>query len=311
MRFNKKHRLIFLDPNAQEMDVDKDEIVDVILSPSIYWVKKVSLPIDNIREVKKLLPTLFEDIVPEGLYSYSAYKSDNDSEYFIFAYEDKKILELLQKQGIAISNVSSIHFAQSEFSNITNAMKINEMQSVYIKDEIVVLVPCCWIEEKGELDLANITLSKHKIALQQFGHIVEPKNFYGIVSVLAVLILLLFVEFLSVSSKANDVLEKKSGVFASYNLKPTMFENRAILQKYEKIYHVQMQFREYLYNILSLKLKKSEKMILLSFKNNVIKVSFSGVEKNKVEHITEALKTHGMEISQSYKNTTLHLEIKL
>ena len=311
MRFNAKHKLLFLDPNVDEVSLHVEEKVNIILSPSLYWVKKVTLPINNLRDVKKLLPTLFEDTIPLATYSYSVYKSVVDSEYFIFAYEDKKILDLLVKQNISISNVLSVHFAQSEFSDIKNAMKINERQSVYIKDDIVVLVPCCWIEEKGELDLSSITLSKHKIALQQFGHIVEPKSFYGIVSAMLVLILILAIELFSVSSKVHDIVEKKDNIFASYGLKSTTFENKAILKKYDNIHNNQMLFRKYLANILSLRLEQNEKMTLFSFKGKSIKVTFSGVAKSKITNITAALKSKGIKFVDSYKNGILNLEIKL
>ena len=311
MRFNAKHKLLFLDPNVDEVSLHVEEKVNIILSPSLYWVKKVTLPINNLRDVKKLLPTLFEDTIPLATYSYSAYKSGIDSEYFIFAYEDKKILDLLVKQNIPISNVSSVHFAQSEFSGIKNAMKINERQSVYIKDDIVVLVPCCWIEEKGELDLSSITLSKHKVSLQQFGHIVEMKSFYGIASAMIVLILILGIEVFSISSKAQNIADKRDNIFSTYNLKPTMFENNAILKKYENIHNKQMLFRKYLSSILNLKLKKDEKMTLFNFKNNSIKVNFSGVLKNKTSHISSVLKDKGVKFVDNYKNGIYSLEIEL
>jgi len=311
MIFNKKYKLLFLDPNVNEDSLHVEENVNIILSPSLYWVKKVSLPVSSLREVKKLLPTLFEDTIPEGTYSYSAYKSSLDSEYFIFAYEDKKIIDLLLKQNISMSNISSVHFAQSEFSSITNAMKINEMQSVYLKDDIVVLVPCCWIEEKGELDLSNITLSNHKITLKQFGHIVESKNFYGIASAMLVLIFMLLTELLSISNTQEYIQNKKEQLFSTYKLKSTMFENNAILNKYMKIHNNQILFRTYLAYILALKLEQNEKMTFFSFKDNLIKVSFSGVQKDKTLHIISALKSKGIKLKDIYKNNILQLEIKL
>ena len=311
MTFNAKHKLLFLDPNVDEVALHVEEKVSIILSPSLYWVKKVSLPVSNLRDVKKLLATLFEDTIPDGTYSYSAYKSTTDSEYFIFAYEDKKIIDLLLKQNISIANISSVHFAQSEFCEITNAMKINEMQSVYIKDDIVVLVPCCWIEEKGELNLSEITLSKHKVTLQQFGHIVEMKSFYGIVSAMLILILILSIELFSVSSEVQNIVDKKDNIFASYGLKSTTFQNKAILKKYDNIHNKQMLFRKSLASVLSLRLEQNEKMTFFSFKEQTIKVSFSGVAKSKISHITSALKSKGVNFVDHYKNGTLNLEIKL
>ena len=150
--FNSKLKTIFLDPNSSTNNnsVADDEKVNVILSPSLYWVKKVSLPVKHEREVKKLLPSLFEDILPEDNYSYYVYKTGE--EFLIFAYSDKIILDTLLEKNISLSNVSKIYFAQSEIKDIESALKINETQSIYLKDDLLILVPCCWIQERGTLD---------------------------------------------------------------------------------------------------------------------------------------------------------------
>jgi len=179
-KFSNKSSIIFLDEHANvlPLSITNKQKINIILSPSHYWVKKISLPVKYAREAKKLLPSLFEDILPDGNYSYSVYKNDDD--FLIFAYEDKAILDLIAKKNIPSSKIANIYFAQSELDNIKGAMKVNDTQSIYVKDGIVVLLPCCWIEESGNLDLTKIILSKHKINLQQFSHIVDTRSLYKI-----------------------------------------------------------------------------------------------------------------------------------
>ncbi|MEA2091565.1 MAG: hypothetical protein U9O83_04260 [Campylobacterota bacterium] len=119
--FNPKLTTLFLDPNSESSySAIKGAKVNIILSPSLYWVKKLSLPVKYLRDAKKLLPSLFEDTLPKGNYSYTAYKSGD--EFLIFAYEDKYILETLSKEGISLSNVANVYFAQSEMQNIEGAL---------------------------------------------------------------------------------------------------------------------------------------------------------------------------------------------
>ena len=214
---------------------------------------------------KKLLESLFEDVLPEGTYSYSVYKED---EYFyIFAYEDKTILDLLQSQGISSANVSSVRFAQSELCNIEGAVKINETQSIYVKDEVVTLVPCCWIEESGDLDLSNIKLSKHTIALAQFGHIVDNKSLVKIGAILSVFIVLILVELFIVKQDISKIELSSSEIFTKHKLKPTMFQNKSLLKKYTTIHKNQTKLREEFTKNLK---KKNIKHI--TYKNNKLKV---------------------------------------
>ena len=265
-RFNKDKKIVFLDPHT-ELTVS-DEKLHIILSPSLYWVKKVILPLKYAREAKKLLESLFEDVLPEGNYSYSVYKASEEGEFFIFAYEDKSILDLLTKQGITASNIASVHFAQSELSNLQGAVKINETQSIYVKDGIVTLVPCCWIEESGDLDLEDVKLSKHKITLAQFGHIVDSSSLIKIGAILGIFILLTWVELYILKQDIQKIQTQSSELFTKYKLKPTMFQNKALLKKYKKIYTNQTKLRaDFAKELQKRNIQK------ISYKNNKLKVS--------------------------------------
>lgn len=215
-KFNSNTKTIFLDPaSPQIQNLLEGEKVNVILSPSLYWVKKLSLPVKYEREAKKLLPSLFEETLPEGNYSYSVYKEGE--EFFIFAYEDKAILEALSNSGISPSSIASVHFAQSEIADINGAVKINETQSIYVKDDIVVLVPCCWIEESGDLDLSALKLSKHSIALQHYAHIVENSSLYKVGAVLVVLCMLVLGEYFITTQKLRRFKRRKMNFLQSIN----------------------------------------------------------------------------------------------
>ncbi|MDD5203369.1 MAG: hypothetical protein PHH41_09530, partial [Sulfurimonas sp.] len=178
-KFNTKYKTVFIDPKSPHYEVD--DKVDVILSPALYWVKKLTLPMKYVRDVKKLLPSIFEDVLPAGHYSYSAYKSGED--FFVFAYEDKYILDTLTQKGIIPSNIANVYFAQSEFEQTDEAIKINDEESIYFKDEILILVPSAFVTPSKTLDLETLIHSQHTIALAQFGHIVDNKSLTKIAAV--------------------------------------------------------------------------------------------------------------------------------
>jgi len=312
MTYSKQHKTLFLDPNCDVVHVDeKDEKIDIILSPSLYWIKKLSFPHNSLREVKTLLPSIFEETLPDGVYSYSVYKSSDDSFFYAFAYEDKKILDLLTQHNIPMANIASVRFAQSELNTIEQAMQINDDQCLYVQDSIVVLVPSSWVQEKEALDLSSIKFSRHKVTLQQFAHIIDYKSLYGVISVLIILMLLALSELFITAQRSDDIVAKTDEIFLKDNLKPTMFENRSILKKYEKTHTVQTKLREYLTHLLGLKLNKSEKMTQLNLKNKHIIVDFSGINKQRASTITSALSAKDMDFTQKHKDGTLHLEIKI
>jgi len=310
MKFNHKSSTVFLDPNSPETySALVDEKINIILSPSLYWVKKISLPVKNERDAKKLLPSLFEDTLPEGNYSYSVYKKDD--EFLIFAYEDKKILEVISKVGIITSNIASIYFAQSVLENTKGAMKVNETQSIYVKDGIVLLVPCCWIEESGKLNLSDITLSKHKISLQQYGHLTNNASFYKFNIILTVFIVLLFGQYFIVKNKTNNILELKDKVFERYHLKSTSFQNISMLKKYKNIHTKQTNFREYLSYILSLKFKANEKLSKITLDKGKLNVEFLGATPSTLVLVRNKLKSKEVKFKIHLKSKILYLEMVL
>ena len=309
-RFKRETTTLFLDPNSQEkLSYDKTRKVNIILSPSLYWVKKVKLPVKSVREVKKLLPSIFEDSLPEAHYSYSAYKSGD--EYFLFAYEDKKIFELLAQEGISYADIASVHFAQSEFEEMSSALWINEKQCMYIKEEVLVLAPCAWINEKEKLDVKNIKLSNHTIVLQQFGHIVDNSSLYKIGIILGVLVLIFIAEIFIASGKKDDIVAVKDEVFSKYKLQATMFQNRSSLEKYTNIYETQKHFREVISYFLTMKLQKNQKITLIDYKNKLLSVTISDVNKASLLQITQQLEKKNVKYKTSFNGKNMKLEIKI
>lgn len=310
MKFRHDTTTLFLDPASKEyLSYDKSKKVNIILSPSLYWVKKMSLPVSSVREVKKLLPSIFEDSLPDGHYSYTAYK--HHEEFMLFAYEDKKILDLLTKHNISVSDIASVHFAQSEFKEIPNAFCINDKQCMYLKDELLVLAPSAWISEKEKLSLSQIKLSKHSIKLQQFGHIVDNSSLYKIGAILSVLALILIVEIFITSSKKNTITEAKDELFTKYSLQATMFQNRSSLKKYSKVHTRQTKLRESISYFLSLKLKTIQKISLIDYKNNLLNITISPVDASSLKSIKNQLNTKGIKFKTSLSENKLKVEMKI
>ncbi len=311
MRFNNKYETIFLDKDSPGFDASSvaTKKVNIILSPSLYWVKKVSLPVKYLRDVKKLLPSIFEDTLADGNYSYSAYKSGE--EFVLFAYEDKVILDLMNEKKIPIANVAHIYFAQSVLENQEGALKVSEQQSIYIKEGIVLLVPSAWIGESKILDMKSIVLPRHTLVLQQYGHILNSKYLYTIGAVLLAFIVLLGIEYFITVQKTKKIEEAKGELFTKNHLKATMFQNKALLKKYTKIHTLQTSLRETIALLLSLRLKKEQELHFLSFKNKTLLVQFAGVKPGDEKVILKRLKEKRLDLKEKFKDGVLELEIAL
>lgn len=310
MTFKRSSTTLFLDPNSETIvEFEKGEKLNIILSPSLYWVKKQALPVKSVREVKKLLVSIFEDSLPEGHYSYTAYK--HGDQFLLFAYEDKKIISLLNAKGINLVDIGSIYFAQNEFSSLEGAVTLNATQSMYLKDELLVLAPSAWISESKELDLENIELSKQTIKLQQFGHIVDNSSLYKIGAILVILAIILLVEIFVASSKRDGVVELQDAVFSKYKLQSTMFQNESTKSKYNTIHKAQTKLREHIAAFLTMKLKVTQKITLIEYKNRVLYVTVSDISKGHERSVTSQLDSKGIKYKVSYNDDSMKVEMKI
>jgi hypothetical protein len=306
-KFNKQIDTIFLDSNSLSFQTNKR--VNIILSPSLYWVQKVSLPVKYLRDVKALLPSLFEDILPEGNYSYSAYKSGE--EFYIFAYEDRLILDKLHTKSITTAQINNVYFAQRELFDIEGAKQINPMQSLYKKDDILLLIPSSWTKLGEQLDLKRLILSKESIVLKQFSHIVNEKSLYTLVGVAVIFLILMASEYFITLEKISKVEVLQDEVFAKAGLKATMFQNNAMLKEYDKIDKRQTKLRSKLVKILNIPVKNDTKILDLSLKGNIIKVSYEPMTNGMDSLIFTQLKRQNIEFKSSLKSNILHLEFEL
>ena len=108
--FKSKAKAFFVD--IETPPYEGSGSVNIILSPSTYWVKRVDLPVKYLRDVRSLMPSLFEEHLPQGKYSYYTYK-DGES-FLIFAYNDKEVLDLMAEKNITSANIRNVYLAQSE-----------------------------------------------------------------------------------------------------------------------------------------------------------------------------------------------------
>ena len=309
-RFKSNTTTLFLDPNFEgSLEYESGTKVNIILSPSLYWVKKLSLPISSVREVKKLLPSIFEDTLPESHYSYTAYKKGD--EFIAFAYEDKKIFELLKRLNISYSDVKGVYFAQSEFESLEGAFEVNANESIYLQDSLLVLVPTLWLKESRPLELQDMVFSKHRVQLQQFSHIVDSSSLYKIAAILVIFIIVLMVELFVTKSKTETIQIAKEELFSNYNLQPTMFQNSASMKKYSKIHKTETKLREYISYFLTMRLQKGEKITLIEYKNGTLFVNIRGVNEKNKSAITSQLDSKKVKYKARFTKESMRVEMKL
>ncbi len=305
--FSSKAKAFFVDVDSPAYLLEAS--VNVILSPSMYWVKRVTLPVKYLHEVRPLLPSLFEEILPQGKYSYSTYK-DGDS-FLIFAYNDKEVLDLIAEKGLTSANINNIYLAQSEFDTIDNAVKISEKSVLSLENGVVVKLPSALAPEAVALDLDAHTFSKQTIHLTRINQIADKKSQKVFASILGVLIVMFTAEWLITSSKVSSLIEKQGEVFSNHNLPSTSFQNEAIHAKLNTTFERQSRIRDIFNLALSIKLKPEEQMQQVSLEKNKIIIKINTVSEEAGSKSLSKLKKQFQRTTARFEDGTYIMEIKL
>ena len=308
LKFKQKGSVLFLDQDI-EVRAEAKQKYHIVISPSLYWVKKVTLPLKYIHEIKKIAATLFEELLPPGKYSFYVAKDGND--FIIFAYEDVKILALLTAKGIHSHQIIDISFAQFVFKDITKAIVIDEKNVIWKKDGIVILLPATWFKDTQPLNTDSITMSKHTIQLEQFSHIVDRKTLYKIIMLLTFFIFVLLGEYFYFVKQKEVLALQKEQLFKEYDLKPTLMQNKAILAHYKKEDEKEQKLRKYISYFLKANFQKGEKIVSISFEKPYLKVSIEGVKKENLKRLLTRFMQEKIAFKTKQKGKNLLVEVKI
>lgn len=305
--FRSKAKAFFVDIDSPAYRLEG--AVNIILSPSMYWVKRVTLPVKYLREVRSLIPSLFEDNLPEGKYSYSTYK-DGDS-FLIFAYNDKEVLDLIAEKGITAANIDNVYFAQSEFDTIDTPLKIDAKSVLSLQEGVVVKLPAALAPDAVTMNLDGHTFSKHSIHLTRFNQIADKKSQKVFGSILAVLILMFTTEWLITASKVTAIMEKQGEVFSSHNLPATSFQNEAIHAKLNTTFERQSRIRDIVNLVLTLKLKPEEQLQQIALEQNRMIIELRTASEATGTKTLSSLKREFKHTDGRFENGIYTMEIKL
>jgi hypothetical protein len=120
-------------------------MVNVMLTPQFYTVKKEPIPVKYAYQAKKIAPSLFDGLLEEGgVYDYLVFKEEiNEEEHWVFiAYDIEKITEFLESKGIEAEKVGKVFFAEQSLSKFAQApLALGDYEALTVIDNSVVVVP--------------------------------------------------------------------------------------------------------------------------------------------------------------------------
>lgn len=306
---SKKLEIVFLTKDIKVTLDKKIKKVNIVLSPEFYWSRIFNIPTTSQKEAIKLLPSMFEDILPQDGYEFYA-KNIEGSNFVCFAYRSKDILQALKDSNISPSVINKVYFAQNEFSSQAPFKNGN---FAYINQaEKLVQIPAKLFpdfEKLSNLDCRNIELSKNNIVLTYHSNIIKTSIIYTISIFFILISILNFMLILQNSSNISKIQINKIQITQKFNLPITSIQTTAIVQRLTSTHNKQLDIREKLDYILGFKKASIDgKIVLLKLANGKLNLIYQG--DNGALFVNYLQKIFTLKQQKDSKNY-LHLEIKL
>jgi hypothetical protein len=280
---------IFLQNNTIFKPLQKKEKVNLILSPSFYWVKVFTIPVENENKALFLLPNLFEEYFDIAGYSFYTIKV-GENQYLSFAYDEEKIIQKLKSLDISQNKIVHIYFAQNEFKNLLSndeqiALSCGDEVFIYEK-ELLVKVPNNLAQqiEKRAIDLASLKLSEYFIELFSYKKLTSNKSAQLASGILLGFAILLFIQTFFFKQLANSYPAKIETIKVQYNLPPTVIQTNAIVENYEKAMRQYKRYREALGYVIGANTFAGVTILEINLESDILNISYRTKENEMLEN---------------------------
>lgn len=197
--------------------------IDLILLPSLYWIKKIALPVLKNSDAQTLAPSIFDGLIPpDEKYDYVAYPSQN-GKFILIAFSKTRIRQSIMDAGIDPKNIGDIFFAQSEFFSLNDPISFGGKKVILVDDGVVFYLPSRYVEKNCNWN--TISKNFHSSFNTYPYHFFEDHSLnassLNITYLIAGAIIAVFLTQITVFKQIYDQLQEEKNIILSANHLPS------------------------------------------------------------------------------------------
>lgn len=307
--FEKRRYVVLVD--NEPVNLGESEVVDVILSPRYYWVKKENLPVKYTYQAKKYAPSSFDGVIPSGHYSFLTCKGEDG--FWLYAYDDSFILSELEKLGLKPQQIGRVFFAQNEFMSIQKPIKANKNESLTNHNGFIIKVPSQLADKPMELGqfFQGNRLSNFYVNLNKFSSIIDFKKAYFIASTLLILIIFYAIESIWLSGVQSEQVAKRDSITKKYKMPATNMQANALINQLDKKLKTQRSIREKFYELTKTPLVENEYFQDINFGANKVIIGLKLANPNRIEVVQKYLQKFFKMQNVNKKGNNVTFEVKI
>lgn len=284
--------------------------VDVVLSPELYWFRIEDIPVKSASKAKKLAPSLFDSVVPDGIYEYAVVL--HEETFWMFAFEPERIRNALEAANIRPSQVRAIYFAQTECFDADAALNVDGDRALVSYEGTVGMVPSRYtdVESSVEEFCALTARSSHKIGINLYhSNLIDDRQLNRLIVLMIILLTLFLADYMLQRKKFAEQLGIAQSIQSEYKLPKTSLQTKSILRTLERREANQIALRKRFKALLDLPLQRGESVNVLQFEQKKLKVQIVIKNDRRAEVLKTALTKIGRIVSAKVKKNIFHVSV--
>lgn len=204
----------------------------IVLSPELYWIKKIEHNVKSLSKAKKIAPSVFEGHLPHDRFGYAV--TESNGSYYAIAYDPKEIESALEKCEIEDTAGVRICFMQQEMQDETRCVELDDFFCMTKIEGVWTVAPkpqgskCISLKEA----LRIMRLPKFYITLKNDDSSV--KIFKKVAIVFVFLLTVQFIYYYSYTNAAKSLSKKMELALERYSLPSTLMQLRSIEKRLNK-----------------------------------------------------------------------------
>lgn len=229
--------------HASMENISLSSVVNVMLTPQFYTVKKETLPVKYLYEAKKIAPSLFDGLLEAGrAYRYLVFKEEEN--WVFIAYDPEKISDFLLSKGIRPEQVSKLFFAQQALASFSAPVLLGKKEALVVLDNTVTVVPRAVLgEETQPLVFDRSFTPRTGVSLEgAYGSVFNLKQALVLAAVFIGFAAIFFAEGLRYGNAAET--EEMQRLLEAYPSMQSGIQRKNIAEKYRMIDTAERKKRE-------------------------------------------------------------------
>ena len=288
-----------------------NEMVNLMLSPQFYTLKKVALPVQYAFQAKKVAASMFDGLLDATVeYDYLVYK-ENDLWAFI-AYDLNEISNFLSSKGIPAEKVSKIFFAQQALASFSLPVLLGTKDALVAIDDSVVLVPQKALQEDMETRRMDESFTvKNGISLHGAHNTFISRNqAISLASILTVFACIFFAEGWHYASSSQKAKAEIEALLEEYPALQSSYTRQSIAEKYRNIDKNERKKRDTVKTLAGF-IFKGVKVESFKMNEKGFSVSFACADVKVAKHLSALAKKEGFSSVKITAGNSVRMEEKL